>query len=53
MTNLKQTFDDLLFDFALPFLETCNPQCRNGGTCVGNNICECPQDTFGPYCTRK
>ena len=28
----------------------CEPQCQNGGDCVGINICKCPQEFRGAYC---
>ncbi|XP_059153752.1 wnt inhibitory factor 1-like isoform X2 [Physella acuta] len=28
----------------------CRPGCRNGGTCNGHGVCECPQGFKGPLC---
>jgi len=28
----------------------CNPACRNGGTCIYRNTCQCPQNFAGSYC---
>ncbi|MPC32579.1 von Willebrand factor D and EGF domain-containing protein [Portunus trituberculatus] len=29
---------------------TCNPRCKNGGRCVGHNMCSCNNGYAGPFC---
>ncbi|KAK8382678.1 hypothetical protein O3P69_015480 [Scylla paramamosain] len=29
---------------------TCNPRCKNGGRCVGHNMCACNSGYGGPFC---
>ncbi|XP_050302983.1 hemocytin [Anthonomus grandis grandis] len=29
---------------------TCSPPCKNGGTCLSLNVCQCPQEFRGPQC---
>ncbi|XP_046440028.1 neurogenic locus notch homolog protein 1-like [Daphnia pulex] len=31
-------------------LSACDPPCENGGRCLANNVCECPQGFRGPQC---
>ena len=34
-------------------LDTCQPQCGNGGVCIGHNLCSCPHGYSGPACEDK
>ncbi len=31
-------------------LATCNPSCRNGGSCIFRDMCQCTKDFVGPQC---
>lgn len=31
----------------------CTPRCINGGTCVGENKCECPKGYKGAWCQHR
>lgn len=32
------------------FVASCNPSCRNGGSCIFHNLCQCPKNFRGPQC---
>lgn len=32
------------------FSDSCDPPCRNGGTCIGNNTCVCSKGYTGSVC---
>lgn len=32
------------------FLVVCTPACRNGGSCIFHNICQCPKNFVGNQC---
>ena len=34
-------------------LDSCQPQCGNGGVCIGHNLCSCPHGYSGPACEDK
>ena len=34
----------------LTFLDRCDPQCQNGGQCIGPGRCRCPTGYVGPQC---
>lgn len=36
---------------AVVFSELCTTACQNGGTCVGQNLCECREGFFGTSCS--
>ena len=37
--------------FAISIPGLCNPGfCKNGGTCMGNNVCSCPTGFYGYSC---
>lgn len=31
-------------------LATCTPSCKNGGSCIFRNMCQCSNDFVGPQC---
>ena len=33
--------------------DSCQPQCGNGGVCIGHNLCSCPHGFSGPDCQDK
>jgi len=52
-TKQKKSQISLIYLFCS--LVTCNPNCKNGGTCIAKNVCQCITDKWtGSYCqTRK
>ena len=34
----------------LSVLDRCDPQCQNGGQCIGPGRCQCPTGYVGPQC---
>lgn len=41
-----------LFSLNIP-TAVCDPACANGGRCLPNNFCECPQEFRGPQCNYR
>ena len=37
----------------MAFSDSCQPQCANGGVCIGHNLCSCPHGFSGPDCQDK
>ncbi len=47
-------FISVILSHLLVFLTAvCDPPCANGGRCLPNNFCECPQEFRGPQCNYR
>lgn len=40
------------FFSCLCFLAVCSPPCKNGGHCMRNNVCACPDGYIGRRCEK-